>query len=87
MKAGMSRITDRLDELEKLEEDWDSYGAAKPDPMAIERARVFVREILEGDPHVIATVNGEIAFEGNGGTSIEIGPEDTGEIFIDLESR
>ena len=34
----------RLDELNSLEKDWDSYGGLKPDHTAIEKAR----KLLEG---------------------------------------
>jgi hypothetical protein len=39
-----SKWTASLDELTKLSEGWDSYGASAPNSVAIQNARTFVKE-------------------------------------------
>ena len=59
--------------LSELEDDWDSYGALRPHPQAINRAVRFAR-LLESPPVVCPTVNGNISFEWDD-CEIEIGSD------------
>ena len=79
-------LIERIEAMRHLDENWDSYGARAINQAAIRRAIVLVREIIDGNPHVTATNYGHIVFEGNNGTTIEIGEapiEDT--VWIEEE--
>jgi hypothetical protein len=43
----LASIRDRLDELARLGEDWDSYGAHPPAATAIDEALRFAAQVLE----------------------------------------
>ena len=74
---------DRFESLEELEDDWNSYGAIAPHAGAIRRAREL--EVMLGCGFVICpTPTGNIAFEWNNGSVIEIGPA-AGKDSIHLE--
>lgn len=69
----------RLEELELLEENWDSYGGLKPDHTAIKKAR----ELLEGlfvcpinDGNIGITLGDEevtLIIDNQGGVSVPLG--------------
>lgn len=50
----------RLNELSKLEENWDSYGAAAPDKAALQLARNFLDCVENNRPRIVAGVNGSV---------------------------
>ena len=68
--ARVDPVVMRLEAMRDIKDDWDSYGAIAPREQAIERAIVFAREMLTGNVACCPTVNGNVLFEGNGGTSI-----------------
>jgi hypothetical protein len=80
-------IIETIESMRLLEEDWDSYGGTPPAIETITRAITFVHEFLgSGQPHVCPTNDGKISFEGDNGTSIEIGPcHERDEIWNSLE--
>ena len=58
----LSRITDIL----ALPENWDSYGAAKPDPQLAYHAVDLLQQIAQPDmpqPSIVPTVQGGVQFE------------------------
>jgi hypothetical protein len=62
----------RIDKLSGLSKNWDSYGSEKPDPKAIEHARVFLEGLFQAaaetaygwaSPHVSANESGFVVLE------------------------
>ena len=82
--SSMSDIKKRLEEMRHMKDNWDSYGALAPSKRAIDRALIFVDQVLD-NPSMCASVNGGIVFQGNNFT-IEIGPHaDSDEIYFEKE--
>lgn len=69
------RLLARLDELAKLQPDWDSYGATPITPEAIATARLMLTE----RPAIVPTTKGGIAFEwpSSAEVNVEIEPDGT----------
>lgn len=83
----MEPVLERLAELQALEQDWDTYGALPLTPIALSRADVMMRAVLElyggalGErvaPYTIMPiVDGGIALEWRGSNAdinLDIGP-------------
>ena len=75
---------DRLSEIAKLPEDWDSYGAKAIDPECVERAEDFInKEILPSHgiaPFVVPSPSGGVQLEwerGEHSLEIEFLPDGT----------
>jgi hypothetical protein len=75
-------LSDRLDHLARLPQNWDSYGAVPISPNAITRARSTLRQIL--------SVGGEdiplpfIAPSPNGGVELELTTASGRELMLDI---
>jgi len=64
------------EDIEKLEEDWDSYGAAPIDPRAIETGKYLEKVLITNFPNIqkFPSPDGGVSFEDNHNT-IDIGPD------------
>lgn len=82
----MSKYQQRLDELSKLEDNWDSYGGQKINDHSLECARGFAEALESGDLSIIPTCQGNIVFSWLDET-VEIlfddNNEDDGSIYIE----
>lgn len=67
-----AKTTDDLDALRELPEDWNGYDVEAPNPYAIERARMWIRQMHEDveaigrrwhNPHVAPAEEGDVMFE------------------------
>ncbi len=67
----LGKLYMRLDELNDLKENWDSYGAAAIDPKAIDVARRIIFDLFSNELTILGSVNGGVGLE-CGNVSIEI---------------
>lgn len=75
----------RLNEIEKLEKNWDSYGANALDERTIARARKFAMALVSGDATISPTNDGGVSFSWLDET-VEVvfgGEGNQGEVFIE----
>jgi hypothetical protein len=83
-------VTESLDELRRLPENWDSYGAPKIDKAAaIGAIRLLAENNFQGpSPYVIPTSHGGIQLEwqdARGGVEIVVDPNGWFSVLIDTE--
>ncbi len=55
-------MLDRLNELGKLQINWDSYGALPVNPNALRIARLLAQALESGPPSIVARPDGDIVF-------------------------
>jgi hypothetical protein len=61
----------QIDNLSSLDENWDGHGSARPNPLAIERARQFLEDVFRNTdealgwrrPFISASEDGEVSLE------------------------
>lgn len=58
----MADLQKRLDEIERLEKNWDSYGANSASPRCIERARLLARAVAGSNVSIVPMNDGRISF-------------------------
>jgi hypothetical protein len=66
-------INTRLDELSRLQPNWDGYGAPTIDPRILAATRTFVRSLpapLALHPRIVPLSPGNLQFEWHAGTKI-----------------
>ncbi len=74
----LSNAVNQFERVAKLEEDWDSYGAAKVDQRTLEHAFQIYLILMSNrhvEPQIGATVNGGVSLEWhirNSGLEIEV---------------
>jgi hypothetical protein len=86
----LSSFTESVEELRRLPEDWDSYGASRIDKAALIGAiRLLVDNNFQGpSPYVIPTPHGGVQLEwqdARGGVEIIVNRDGTLSILVDTE--
>jgi len=72
----LDAVTRRINELLELDSNWDSYGAARVNPIVAEQAVFLISALLDTgvpEPTIVPTVKGGLQLEWHtGGVDLEI---------------